>query len=256
MAEPEHVVETRRYWDEQAPSYAEAGARLWRSDPAWGCWGIDNAEIPLLPDDLSGLDAVELGCGTAYGSAWMVRRGARVVAVDVSPAQLETARGLRAEHGLAMELLLASAEETGLPSGAFDFALSEYGAALWCDPGAWLREAARLLRPGGRLNLLSLHPLVQVCSPADGSMPITERLEQPWYRSERFDWRDADDEPGGIEFVPSPGSWFHHARSAGFRVADYREVGPPAPDQPSPSFVTTDWARQWPAEQALWLVRE
>ncbi len=42
--------------------------------------------------DVAGLDIVELGCGTAYFAAKLARRGARVVGVDPTPAQLETAR--------------------------------------------------------------------------------------------------------------------------------------------------------------------
>ncbi len=248
--------ENRRYWNAKASRYADAGARAWASaEPHWGCWGVPNTVLPLLPDSLAGLTAVELGCGTAYGSAWMVRRGARVVGVDVSEAQLATAARLRDAHGLAVELRQVSAEHTGLPAGAFDFALSEYGAALWCEPSAWLAEAARLLRPGGRLRLLSTHPLVQACSPMDGSLPVTERLERPWFGPERYDWRGADDDPGGIEFVPTPGAWFRHARQAGFETVDYREVQAPPGDGAEPGHVTAGWARRWPAEQALWLVR-
>ncbi len=50
--------------------------------------------------DVAGLDVVELGCGTAYLSAWLARRGARPVGVDVTPAQLETARAMQRETGL------------------------------------------------------------------------------------------------------------------------------------------------------------
>ena len=39
--------------------------------------------------DVAGLDVVELGCGTAYFSAWLVKRGARVVGVDPTPTQLD-----------------------------------------------------------------------------------------------------------------------------------------------------------------------
>ena len=45
----------------------------------------------MLPDNLSGKDVIELGCGTAYVSSWLARRGARVVAIDNSQAQLATA---------------------------------------------------------------------------------------------------------------------------------------------------------------------
>ena len=59
--------------------------------------------------DVSGLDVVELGCGTAYFSAWLARRGARPVGVDITPAQLETARRLMAETGIEFPLVEADA---------------------------------------------------------------------------------------------------------------------------------------------------
>ena len=55
-----------------------------------------------------------------------------------------------------------------LPDASFDFALSEYGASLWCEPEAWIAEAARLLRPGGRLVFLTNSPLLMLCTPHDG----------------------------------------------------------------------------------------
>ena len=59
--------------------------------------------------EVEGLDVVELGCGTAYVSAWLARRGARPVGVDVTPAQLATARRCQAETGIVFPLLEASA---------------------------------------------------------------------------------------------------------------------------------------------------
>jgi len=49
---------------------------------------------------MTGLACIELGCGTAYVSAWMCRRGANVVAIDPTPNQLEMARRLQKEHQL------------------------------------------------------------------------------------------------------------------------------------------------------------
>ena len=98
-------------------------------------------------------------------SAWLARRGARPVGVDITPAQLETARALQREHGLAFPLVEASAEAVPLPDASFDIAISEYGAAIWCDPYRWIPEAARLLRPGGRLIFLGNSPILMLCSP-------------------------------------------------------------------------------------------
>ena len=75
------------------------------------------------------MDTIELGCGTAYISAWLARRGARPVGIDITPAQLETARRMQGEFGLDFPLLEASAEDVPLPDESFDLAISEYGAS-------------------------------------------------------------------------------------------------------------------------------
>src|SRR5213596_3043283 len=97
--------------------------------------------------DVRGLDVVELGCGTAYLSAWLAKRGARPVGVDPTPAQLATARRMMDETGILFPLVEAPAEAVPLPDASFDLAISEYGASLWADPARWLPEAARLPRP-------------------------------------------------------------------------------------------------------------
>src|SRR5690242_19453304 len=128
---PEHVVRNRAHWDELAEGYVDAGERAWAgTEPSWGIWDVPESELHLL-DGLDGLDAIELGCGTAYVSAWMARRGARPVGIDNSPHQLETAARLQRQHGLDFPLLLGNAEHVPYPDGSFDFAISEYGACLW-----------------------------------------------------------------------------------------------------------------------------
>ena len=72
-------------------------------------------------------------------------------------------------HGLDdIEWVHGNAERVAQPDGSFDFAISEYGAAIWCEPASWIGEAHRLLRPGGELVFLGNHPLAMVCSPVDG----------------------------------------------------------------------------------------
>lgn len=161
---PEHVAANREAWDRYAVEYIEPGHRAWAHDvPTWGIWGVPESELHLLPDDLDGKDAIELGCGTAYVSAWLARRGARPVGIDNSPAQLATARRFQEEFGLEFPVHLGNAEATPFPDASFDVAISEYGAALWADPYAWIPEAARLLRPGGRLVFLTNGLILQLC---------------------------------------------------------------------------------------------
>ena len=117
--------------------------------------------------DVRGLDVVELACGTAYFSAWLARAGASAVAVDLSGEQLATARRLQDQLGPVFPLVQADAEQVPLASGRFDLVVSEHGAAAWCDPERWLPEAARLLRPGGRLVFLTNSHLSALCVPAE-----------------------------------------------------------------------------------------
>jgi SAM-dependent methyltransferase len=163
---PEHVAENRRHWDEQAERWIARGERCWAQDePTWGEWQIPESQLGMLPADMTGLDAVELGCGTAYVSAWMARRGARVVGIDNSERQLDTARRLARDHGVELTLLHGNAEAVPYDDESFDFAISEYGAAIWCDPYVWIPEAHRLLRAGGSLVFLGNTPLTMICTP-------------------------------------------------------------------------------------------
>src|SRR5262245_58705901 len=89
---PEHVRRNRVYWDACAGEYIGPGERTWaRHEPTWGIWRVPDSELHVLPEDLAGKDVIELGCGTAYVSAWLARRGAHVVGIDTSAAQLGTA---------------------------------------------------------------------------------------------------------------------------------------------------------------------
>ena len=101
------VQVTRRQWDERLSGWFERYARpRWAADePYWGMWCIPQARLPVLPGDLSGAVTVELGRGSAYVSAWLARRGARPLGVDVSARQLATARRLQDEFGLHFPLV-------------------------------------------------------------------------------------------------------------------------------------------------------
>jgi SAM-dependent methyltransferase len=251
---PEHVSANRAAWDSYAPDFVAAGERAWRQPPgeeSWGLFGVPESVVRLLPEDLAGKDAIELGCGTGYVSAWMARRGARVVAVDNSPRQLETAARLQREHGLDFPLILGNAERVPFPDRSFDFAISEYGAALWADPAAWIVEAARLLRPGGRLTFLTNHVLSYLCSPDLETEPVGDRLLRPMFGMGRTVWPDAD---GAVEFHPSHGDWIRLLVAAGFEIEELLEPQVPEGSATAYRWMTYEWARQWPCEE-IWKVR-
>jgi len=246
----DHVLRNRVAWNAYAEEFRDPGRRAWSTDePTWGIWGMPEADVGML-DDVDGLDAIELGCGTAYVSAWLARRGARPVGIDNSPKQLESARGFQAEFGLRFPLVQGDAELTPFPDARFDLAISEYGAAIWCDPYVWIPEAARLLRPGGRLVYLGHSPLVMLCSPWDDEVvPIEDRLIRDQFGMHRFDWSDA------TEFQISHGETIRLLHDCGFEIEDLLELQPAEGSTTRSDWMTLEWARRWPCED-VWKARK
>ena len=249
---PDYVAQNVELWTRSNAQYTDPNARAeWTGEMRWGTFGIPESEVRVF-GDVRGKDAVELGCGTAYMSARLARLGARVVGVDPTPAQLETARRMQAEFGLEFPLIEAAAEDVPLPDASFDLVHSEYGASIWADPYRWIPEAARLLRPGGELVFLLGSTLMVLCTPDTGK--VSEQLQRPQLGMYRFEW--PEEEGGGIEFHLSHGDWIRLLRSNGFEILDLIELQAPpdAVDHPYYDFVPADWARRWPAEE-IWRAR-
>ncbi len=246
----EHARRNRAYWTGLAGEYAERARSAWSSEPSWGVWSIPEGELGLL-GDVSGKDVVELGCGTAYWSAWLARAGARPVGVDVTPAQLDTARAMQRDFRLEFPLVEASAKDVPLPPGTFDLALSEYGASIWCDPYRWISEAARLLRPGGELVFL-VNSTIAMLFTTDEEVPAGTELVRDYFGMYRFEWPDDD----SVEFHLPYGEWIRLLRSHGFEVEALVELqAPEGAADPRNLLVTAEWARRRPAEE-IWKARK
>ncbi len=251
--EPDYVDVNRASWTAINAQYTDGSAREAWAEPTitWGIWGVPESDIGILPD-VVGLDVVELGCGTAYFGARLKRAGARrVVGVDVTPAQLDTARRCEEEYQLGLEFIEANAEDVPLPDAAFDVAVSEYGASIWCDPDRWLPEAARLLRPHGELVFLRNTTLAVLCSPDEGE--VEETLQRSQRDIARIDWGESDP---GIGFHAPTGELIRSIRRSGFGIMDMVELYAPAGATKHPfyGYVPVEWGQRWPAEE-IWRVR-
>jgi SAM-dependent methyltransferase len=238
-------------WNRKNEEFADAAAATaWsETEITWGLFANAERELNII-GAVAGLDVIELGCGTAYFSSWLARRGARPVGVDVSSAQLATARRCQLQHQLDFPLIEANAERVPLPDASFDLALSEYGACLWCEPELFVSEAARLLRPGGRLVFLTNSVLLALCVPELGS--AGPQLLRAQREIARLAWPNE-----GVEFHLGHGEWIALLAKHGLRVERMVELyagSKLSSDSPHYDFVSPEWAAKWPCEE-IWVAR-
>ena len=79
--------------------------------------------------------------------------GVEVTAVDITPAMLERLRGRAQRLGRPVRTEVMDAARLDLPDASFDCVALHLALAVVPDPAAAAREAARVLRPGGRVSL-------------------------------------------------------------------------------------------------------
>jgi len=251
---PDSVAANVAHWTKNNREALDARTtpENWAEGPLdWGIFGITDEELGGPLGEVRGLDVVELGCGTAYFSARLAKRGARAVGVDPTPAQLATARRLQDATGIRFPLIEAPGERVPLPDASFDLVFSEYGASLWAEPATWIAEAARLLRPRGRLVFMTNSPLAILCSPDTGD--VTETLQRPQKGMYRYEW------PGelGVEFHLPHGEWIDLLHVSGFEIERLIEVYAREDSRRHDYYgwVTPEWARKWPVEE-IWCARK
>ena len=164
-------------WEENAAGY----------DKLFGAI-TQHAITPLL--DATGVHAgtslLDLCCGPGYGAAAATARGARATGIDFSQAMVETARGFHP----AATFLQGDAEALDFETGSFDAVICAFGVNHLPDPGKGLREANRVLRPGGRFAFSmwcapgksKFHQLVLESIRAHGTMDVPLPPAPPPFR--------------------------------------------------------------------------
>lgn len=253
MSLDDHQKANRQAWQKFAERYVEPAEVGWASGEArWGIWQIPDADIALLPRDLRGKRCIEIGCGAGYVSSWLAARGGEAVGIDPTRAQLATARRLEEKYRLGVRLVEGFGECLPFADETFDFAVSEYGAALWADPYRWIPEAARVLRPGSELVFMTNHAFAITCAPDEDEAPLSKTLQRPYLGLLRTEWTDS---AGEIEFHLPHGKWIELLRNCGFEIERLLELGAPAGASSRYPWADPAWAQSWPTEE-VWCVRK
>lgn len=243
----DYVARNKAAWEAWAPRHFAAGHKAWADDVLrWGIWGTPEEELQLLAGLPAQADVIELGCGAGGTLAWLARRDYRPMGVDIARPFLEAAARFEEEFGVWFPLLCANAEQLHFDIESFDCVISEYGASLWCNPRRWLPEAARLLRPGGRLISVTNSSHLMSCTSDSGV--VGEQLVRDYFSRYRVEFTG----DGAVEFHLTHGHWVRLLRRSGFVLDRLVEPKPRAGVEPRYPLVSADWARRWPSEE-IWV---
>lgn len=157
------VRANRDWWDAEAADYhREHEAFLGAAGFVWGPEGVREDDVHLLGPlpSLQAARVLEIGAGAAMCSRWLRERGVDAVASDLSFGMLAEGRRFDAATDVTVPVVQADAAVLPFVSEAFDVVFSSYGALPFvADSAAVLREAARVLRPGGRCVFSTTHPV-------------------------------------------------------------------------------------------------
>jgi SAM-dependent methyltransferase len=147
----------------------------------------------------AGAAALDVATGGGHTALALARQGWRVTAGDISEKMLENARKLCHEEGFAIETRLFPAEAIPFADSSFDLVTSRVAPHHFSSPERFVRETARVLKPGGHFLLI------------DGSVPDNDPETERWLH-EVEKWRD----PSHGRFLSRAG-WGELVAAAGLR---------------------------------------
>ncbi|GGQ02359.1 class I SAM-dependent methyltransferase [Streptosporangium pseudovulgare] len=181
-------------WEAQARNWI-----AWAREPGFDSyWRYRSAFFELVP--APGRATLDLGCGEGRVTRELAERGHRVTGVDVSPTLVAAAH----RAGGGGRYLVADAAALPFDDGEFDLVIA-YNSLMDVDdlPGS-VREAGRVLAPGGRLVLSITHPVTNPGVVLDGGAAAAFAPGVSYFERHRF---RSVEERGGLRMEFS--GWGH-----------------------------------------------
>lgn len=207
-----------------------------------------------------GTRVLDLGCGNGYISRRLARSGALVVGVDASKELIERAVAREAKDPLGVAYHQTDAAKLSmLQDQSFDLVVANMSLVDFEDASGAIREAGRVLVPGGRFVLSLNHPCFDVDTRSGWLVDVTTGPPTVFrkvagYRKphgDTFEWELPDGRTVRTHGYHRPLSWYvKELRAAGFVVVDVEEPSP------LPGFVSRRVQQEWIEQIPLHLVIE
>jgi ubiquinone/menaquinone biosynthesis C-methylase UbiE len=147
-------AEVARFWEANAENwtrFTRAGYDVYRdaqNTPAF---------LAMLPD-VRGLEGLDIGCGEGANTRKLARLGAHMQAIDVAPTFIRHAKSTERAAPLGILYQVADGMQLPMTGDSLDFATAFMSLMDMADPGVALKEAARVLHPGGFFQFSIVHP--------------------------------------------------------------------------------------------------
>jgi ubiquinone/menaquinone biosynthesis C-methylase UbiE len=251
--EPEHADRTSVDWEEMAAWWDE---RQGNEGDLWHRILIDPTLFSVL-GTVKGQHVLDLACGNGYIARKLARSGARVTGVDASTPIVERARAREEREPMGIVYRVADAAHLdGLGDDSFDVVVCNMALMDVPDAEGALREATRVLRPGGRLVASLSHPCFDVSVSSSGWVVERMGFETTVFRKvgryrrvfeHWIPWRGEAGQEWRTPAYHRPLSWYFRAlRGAGFVVSAFEEP------EPTEEFMAEDpqgaWIEQIPLQ--------
>jgi ubiquinone/menaquinone biosynthesis C-methylase UbiE len=146
--------EVGRYWEENAETWTKLSrigmdvTRDYLNTPAF---------LAMLPD-IEGLSGLDIGCGEGHNTRILARQAARMTGIDISETFIKHAREKESDEPLGIHYEVANAVGFTFLDSTFDFAAAFMSLMDMADPLSAIKEAYRVIKPGGFFQFAIIHP--------------------------------------------------------------------------------------------------